>query len=942
MLLSFMCKWMGVTLLSLDVHGGTTEREIIDVFHKADEALQQPGCTSVYVFLDEVNTCVHMGVINEAICHRSLNGHRIADGVQILAALNPYRLRPEREEMGLVDNNPAAAAAATAVTFPRAATGSNTRPLSSTKHETDILSKLVYRVHPIPPTLRDFIFDFGSLEPATELLYIQSMIQNEYAVDVLPSVSSSAAASASSSSSSSASAMAAAAEALQDKKKELNLIGQLIHASQEFVRNEEGDPSVVSLRDVKRVLVLMKWFEETLTDASFGADGLGMEPPNSPARATSSSSSTAPRAAAKGHAAGASAVATVTTIELTDAAGRKFKYEVPSTCRAAVLAMAHVYCYRLYKSQSRDQYWETITKEAHRVIAKYESEYAQRTTSTQQGPFVSAFKCLAKSHTDGCGLAAAIITRAQKQLVDNLEVESGVSMNQALTENLFVSIVCIINKIPIFIVGKPGTSKTLCMKVVQSNLQGKQSPKKYWQSFPAINLYQYQCSPLSTSESIKYQFESARSNQEHSQDQLTVLLLDEVGLAEFSPDMPLKVLHYMLIDPPIAIVGISNWALDSSKMNRAICLQRPEPSESDIMLTGENIVSASNDAMLLSVAEAERQVAATATAAAAPPARGGKRKNAPAVSINIPKKNWLGSLAKAYHYIYSNQRTVLNSTRDFIGMRDYYGLLSLLRMEKVDEIHPALLARAVARNFGGRPEALKKLLEVFHKECFINNNSTVDLKPPKPKRTKSAELKVADECPVSAPTTTQLIKENLDSANCRHLMVLGRNENTLQLLFGCGLIDESSVSVLVGSRFKEDKQELYLIQQVNSVKQAMAAGRVAVLMNNESIYESLYDVLNQRYVSNRDPNTNIVTKQLRLAMGPRSQLCPVREGFKLIVIVQENQAYENLDLPLLNRFGTSSYTYTHHYHHLFAYICILVRFITLCFLCLHREAVSQC
>ena len=892
MLLSFMCKWMGVTLLSLDVHGGTTEREIIDVFHKADEALQQPGCSTVYVFLDEVNTCVHMGVINEAICHRSLNGHRIADGIQILAALNPYRIRPEREEMGLVDNNPAPRAAATS---------SNARPLSSAKHETDVLSKLVYRVHPIPPTLRDFIFDFGSLEPATELLYIQSMIHNEYAADALTSVSSSAAASASSSSSSSA--MAAAAEALQDRKKELNLIGQLIHTSQEFVRNEEGDPSVVSLRDVKRVLVLMKWFEETLTDASFSADGVaGMEPPNSPVRASSSSSSAAPRAAAKGP-------VTVggTSIELMDIAGKNFKYEIPSVCRAAILAMAHVYCYRLYKSQSRDQYWEAITNEAHRVIAKYESEYAQRITSTQQGPFVSAFKSLAKSHTDRCGLAAAIITKAQKQLVDNLEVESGVSMNQALTENLFVSIVCIINKIPIFIVGKPGTSKTLCMKVVQSNLQGKQSPKKYWQSFPAINLYQYQCSPLSTSESIKYQFESARSNQEHSQDQLTVLLLDEVGLAEFSPDMPLKVLHYMLIDPPIAIVGISNWALDSSKMNRAICLQRPEPSESDIMLTGENIVSASNDAMLLSVAEAEMQVAA-----AAPTARGGKRKNAPA-AVSVPtKKNWLGSLAKAYHYIYSNQRTVLNSTRDFIGMRDYYGLLSLLRMEKVEDIYPALLARAVARNFGGRPEALKRLLEVFHKECFINNSSTTEVKPPKSKKSKTS-VTTSNDGPAAAPRTTLLIKENLDSANCRHLMVLGRNENTLQLLFGCGLIDESSVSVLVGSRFKEDKQELYLIQQVNSVKQAMAAGRVAVLMNNESIYESLYDVLNQRYVSNRDPNTNIVTKQLRLAMGPRSQLCPVREGFKLIVIVQENQAFENLDLPLLNRFGTSSHTYTHHY-----------------------------
>lgn len=46
---------------------------------------------------------------------------------------------------------------------------------------------------------------------------------------------------------------------------------------------------------------------------------------------------------------------------------------------------------------------------------------------------------------------------------------------------------------------------------------------------------------------------------------------------------PLKVLHG-LIEPAfpkdqldIAIVGISNWALDAAKMNRAIHLYRPEP-----------------------------------------------------------------------------------------------------------------------------------------------------------------------------------------------------------------------------------------------------------------------------------------------------------------------------------------------------------------------------
>ena len=46
-----------------------------------------------------------------------------------------------------------------------------------------------------------------------------------------------------------------------------------------------------------------------------------------------------------------------------------------------------------------------------------------------------------------------------------------------------------------------------------------------------------------------------------------------------------------------------------------------------------------------------------------------------------------------------------------------------------------------------------------------------------------------------------------------------------------------------------------MLQQINRVKAAMAEGKVAVLLNNENIYESLYDVLNQRYVRQKDPVT---------------------------------------------------------------------------------------
>lgn len=48
--------------------------------------------------------------------------------------------------------------------------------------------------------------------------------------------------------------------------------------------------------------------------------------------------------------------------------------------------------------------------------------------------------------------------------MSKMEVEAGVAMNEALSENLFVSCVCVLNLLPLFIVGKPGTSKTLAMQ----------------------------------------------------------------------------------------------------------------------------------------------------------------------------------------------------------------------------------------------------------------------------------------------------------------------------------------------------------------------------------------------------------------------------------------------------------------------------------------------
>jgi hypothetical protein len=772
MLISFLCAWLGVELISLDVHGGTTEADIIQTFDRATKVLEASKCVSdVYVFLDEINTCAHMGVITEAICHRSINGNRLHEGIKILAALNPYRIRPVKSNEDIVNAGleyiPASQSTSTA---------------SSDELNTAISMKnLVYKVHPIPPTLRDFIFDFGSLNDTTEMLYISSMVDKQLEMETVP--------------------------------EEREIISTLIGRSQQYIREFEGDPSVVSLRDVQRCIKLLNWFS-----SKFGTNKVGQK--------------------------------------------------ISSLCRALVLAIAHVYGYRLPTTSARYSFWIKISSIAN---------------SFGKAAVKVKFDALGKH-----GTAQNILENMQRRFVNNLVVEPGIALNQALTENLFVTIICILNVIPIFIVGKPGTSKTLAIQIIASNLQGKQSIKPLWRKFPAVYLFQYQCSPLSTSASILFQYEAAKSYQEHSQDVLTVLLLDEVGLAENSPDMPLKVLHYMLVDPPIAIVGLSNWVLDSSKMNRAVCLQRPEPSADDISYTGQNILFAGG-----SVGDTEENNIEMPTL---------KRE----VSSSNKLQPWLFNLAKVFHSLYSKQQEVFGEhSRDFIGMRDYYSLLKQLRLSGTDvNVDPETLSYGVCRNFGGKPESMTKILKLFCETCFGSSIS-----PNHP-------------CFSSLPAI-KLIGDNLQSVFSRHLMVLSPNDSALQLLIGCDVISLVNSTVLIGSRFKDDIQELHLIQQINKVnkyiiiiynlmhsltmvmsqvKNAMERGQVVTLLHNESMFESLYDILNQRYVSRTDIETGKEQKLLRLALGPRSQLCPVSEGFKLIVIVDQQQAYDTLDLPLLNRF----------------------------------------
>ncbi len=82
----------------------------------------------------------------------------------------------------------------------------------------------------------------------------------------------------------------------------------------------------------------------------------------------------------------------------------------------------------------------------------------------------------------------------QLDYVKRMELPVGTALNTALLENVFVMLVCILNKLPVFVVGKPGCSKSLSMQLINSNLRGKDSKDPFFQKLPQVYVVAYLCS----------------------------------------------------------------------------------------------------------------------------------------------------------------------------------------------------------------------------------------------------------------------------------------------------------------------------------------------------------------------------------------------------------------------------------------------------------------
>ncbi|GBC14826.2 hypothetical protein GLOIN_2v432849 [Rhizophagus irregularis DAOM 181602=DAOM 197198] len=436
-----------------------------------------------------------------------------------------------------------------------------------------------------------------------------------------------------------------------------------------------------------------------------------------------------------------------------------------------------------------------------------------------------------------------IICEEQEDYINRMQCPPDVANNEALLENVLATIVCILTRIPLFLIGAPGSSKSLAIRLINSNLRGSGSNDKYFRTLPQIYLIPYQCTLSSTSDGIMKIFDKANRYQKTASKQFpiaSVVLLDNVDLAEESPFNPLKVLHSLLepsypaTEQAVSVIGISNWRLDISKSSRALIVQRPQINLDDLVDTAECLLNTR--------------------------------------AIGHGQKVALEPLAKAY----SNFEKYDQALSNFHGLRDYYALVKRL---SINEMTPENIQMALARNFGGTQNHVKLCEKYFGNvlELFNNHNSWS-----------------YKQIPIE-----KLIDSNLNDSDARHLMIIGKSDSIVNLLtYHLRKRNLDSV-VILGSQFPNDRND-YSYNVLNRIMMCVETGKLLILTDLEIIYGNLYDLWNQNCIGVRDKEK--INYFTRVALGAYAYpMFYVSPNFKCIVVMDENNL-ASVDPSLLNRF----------------------------------------
>ncbi|ETO29244.1 hypothetical protein RFI_07879, partial [Reticulomyxa filosa] len=402
-------------------------------------------------------------------------------------------------------------------------------------------------------------------------------------------------------------------------------------------------------------------------------------------------------------------------------------------------------------------------------------------------------------------------------------------------------------------VGKPGTSKTLSLQIMLDDLSYRDIEKfriRLKENGFDFNVKSFRCSSFQGTRdckpsAIKEIWDQTERDVKYKEIP-TLLVFDEIGLAEQSPHNPLKILHQLLENPNTPFVGISNWNLDAAKMSRMVIHFIPPMDHNDLITIAKKIIPQSN---------------------------------------NIFSDKDIKKMAIVYREITHLKTPVFcpNGNTHFFGARDFYALVkhqaTLLEPTQRQSVQGYL------RNFGGldQSKSREELCEILSETLCLTKKEVFEqfeILPPVMCIQKNLMEKKCTQSPDDLTIT-------------RHCMVINENHYSWQLLLEYNILNYDHVFCFGSSFVYDTYSNITNYNQLNKIIKCMHTGKTVILSNLDSIYESLYHIFYFIYFV-LYPNKYIKGNMYcRVALGNETRDCHVHENFKCVVIVEKGDTHSS-------------------------------------------------
>ena len=508
----------------VNVDSSISDEKLIEKMEEINREAKKKKGKDFWVLFDEINTCNSLGLLNEIFINRSYDGIKIENNIRLIGTCNPYRLKSDKEEScGL------------------------SHPYKN--------KALAYDVNILPQSLMYFVFNFGALQKEDEDKYIYSILSNHFK---------------------------------NLSKGLINIVKEIISKCHEYLRKLYG-LSVVSLREIKRFIKLydnlVKYYKNK---DMLDLDNCKIEYENEKKDKNSKKTKKIkkviiiPNDKRNLYQIKSFIVATYLSyyIRLIDPEKRtNFEAEIKSK----LIELANYY----YKNEEKgDEIKDNKKKEDEELKKNENLRESQYNSNNPLGikwkPLLNDYKNCKSEDNKNFSL---FFENECDYIIEEINLDKGIAKNRILKENIFLQFIAITSNIPLIIIGKPGSSKSLSFQQLKKSMRGKYSKSFFFRKYPQILSTYFQGSESTLAEDIDNLFERGKDTLKKYEDNpdnkpISLLIFDEIGLSEFAKDNPVKVLHKNLeydgVKDGLSFVGFSNWKLDSSKLNRVLYLSVPD------------------------------------------------------------------------------------------------------------------------------------------------------------------------------------------------------------------------------------------------------------------------------------------------------------------------------------------------------------------------------